>query len=76
MSVHGSKLVVSEGAVYGNMVVLTVGKIDVAVLDQEYVMYDGKEPVEVQGGGWCCDYNGILDLGRMYCRLFSSCSCS
>ena len=51
MSVHGSKLVVSEGAVYGNMVVLTVGKIDVAVLDQEYVMYDGKEPVEVQGGG-------------------------
>ena len=45
MSVHGSKLEVNKGYVDRNMVGLEGGEISVTVLDQEYVVCDGKEPV-------------------------------
>ena len=48
---HGSKLGAREAAVDRNLVILTGRKIGVAVLDQEYVIWYGKEPVEVRGGG-------------------------
>ena len=51
VSVHGDKLGVSEGAVDGNMVGLAGRDTGVAVLGQEYVLFYGKEPVEVREGG-------------------------
>ena len=48
VSVHGDKLGVSEGAVDGNMVGLAGRDTGVAVLGQEYVLFYGKEPVEVR----------------------------
>ena len=51
MSAHGIKLRVSEGSVGGTLVVLSGGDTGVSVPDQENVIRNGKEPVEVRGGG-------------------------
>ena len=51
MSLHGIKIVVSEGYVGGALVVIAGRYIVVAVLGQEDLMFNVKELVEVRGGG-------------------------
>ena len=46
-----SKLGLREGYMGGTMVCLTGGGTGVAVLAQEDLLCDGKEPLEVRGGG-------------------------
>ena len=51
LSAYGIKLLVSEGHVGRNMVVIEVGETYVASLGQEYVMCNEKVSVKGWGGG-------------------------
>ena len=46
---HGSKIGVSKGSVGRTIVGLAGGEKYLTAMGQEYVMYDGKKPVEGQG---------------------------